>query len=75
MKNDPVYIAAAALIRRSKDADTIAAVGYRHALQPYLEALEAALPPPSVSSSKLIALLDDPRIAAAVNEKGGGRHS
>jgi hypothetical protein len=30
---------------------------------------------PVVTSKKLIALLDDPRVAAAVNEKGGGRHS
>jgi hypothetical protein len=32
-------------------------------------------PPKPISSQKLIALLDDPRIAAAVNEKGGGRGS
>lgn len=28
-----------------------------------------------ISSRKLIDLLDDPRVAAAVNEKGGGRWS
>lgn len=32
-------------------------------------------PRPRRTSAELIALLDDPKIAAAVNEKGGGRHS
>lgn len=34
---------------------------------------EMVWPPKSVSSAKLIAMLDDPRVAAAVNDKGGGR--
>jgi hypothetical protein len=72
---DAVYAAAQALVSRSKDTGAIQTVGHRCALQPFLDALEAALRPKPVSSQKLIALLDDPRIAAAVNEKGGGRGS
>jgi hypothetical protein len=72
---DALYAAALALVRRAKDTDAIATAGYRHAIEPFLDALEAALPPKPISSQKLIALLDDPRIAAAVNEKGGGRGS
>ena len=34
---------------------------------------EMVWPSKSVSSAKLIAMLDDPRIAGAVNDKGGGR--
>jgi hypothetical protein len=72
---DALYAAALALVHRAKDTDAIATVGYRHAIEPFMDALESALPPKPISSQKLIALLDDPRIAAAVNEKGGGRGS
>lgn len=65
--------AARALLRRLRDTNAIAVVGYRHAIDPYLRALEGAVEGAPVSSFELISLLDEPRIAAAVNEKG--RHT
>lgn len=74
-KNDPVYTAARDLVSRFRDTEALQAIGYQHGLEPFVKALEAALPPKPISSRKLIDLLDDPRIASAVNERGGGRWS